>query len=233
MHLIVTKVGENLAKDLTPIAATDISYISRVTPTIAQMSSVKARLEKEIQRVKTGKATGADKITAKKIKAPGRAFTEDFLSGCNTSLEQNKFPTKYKIAQLKMSLKSGPPSDLGNYRPLSMLSSKLLEGVVCSEIDDHVEKVPNPNQWDQDKSFSIYVGDLPNCLSVGQIHMYADDTTSFCIGNSIEEEVVDNNAASQLRDSLAKREDKDMNLEEELSSRSLYSEQISEKYDSI
>ena len=35
--------------------------------------------------------------------------------------------------------------------------------------------------------FSIYVEDLPNCLSVGQIHMYADDTTAFCIGNSIEE----------------------------------------------
>ena len=185
-----------------------------------------------------------------------------------------------------MTFKSGPPSDRGNYRPLSMLSipSKLLEGVVCSEIDDQVEEVPNPNQWAYKKGlstesllvyltetwksamdngkyvgillidfrkafdtvdhqilpfklqsvgiygniskwiedylterkqfceingvtskllpvscgvpqgsltgprlFSIYVGDLPNCLSVGQIHMYADDTTAFCIGNSIEE----------------------------------------------
>ena len=35
--------------------------------------------------------------------------------------------------------------------------------------------------------FSISVGDLTNCLSVGQIHMCADDTTAFCIGDSIEE----------------------------------------------
>ena len=95
-----------------------------------KMSSINARLEKEIQRVKTGKATRADKITAKEIKASGRAFTEGFLSVCNTSLRQDKFPTKYKIAKPKMSFKSGPPSDRGNYRALSMLSSGCLKKIV-------------------------------------------------------------------------------------------------------
>ena len=79
------------------------------------MSSVKARLEKEIQGLTAGNATGADKITAKEIKATGRVYTDGFLSVCNTSVKQNKFPTKYKIAKLKMSHKSRPPSDRGSY----------------------------------------------------------------------------------------------------------------------
>ena len=34
------------------------------------------------------------------------------------------------------------------------IPSKLLEGVVCSEIDDHVEKVPKPNHWAYKKGLS-------------------------------------------------------------------------------
>ena len=34
------------------------------------------------------------------------------------------------------------------------IPSKLLEGVVCSEIDYHVEKVPNPNQLAYKKGLS-------------------------------------------------------------------------------
>ena len=96
-----SNVGENLARDLRSNAAPDVRYISRITPTIIQMSSVQARLEKEIQKVKTGKAKGADKITVKEIKASQGEHSQ-ILSVCNTSLKQNKFPTKYEIAKLQM-----------------------------------------------------------------------------------------------------------------------------------
>ena len=35
--------------------------------------------------------------------------------------------------------------------------------------------------------FSIYVEDFPSCTSQGEIELYADDTTSYCTGNSIDE----------------------------------------------
>ena len=48
-----------------------------------------------------------------------------------------------------MTFKDGQKIKRGNYRPLSMLSieSKLLEGVVCSAIDDHRVTIPNIRQW--------------------------------------------------------------------------------------
>ena len=35
--------------------------------------------------------------------------------------------------------------------------------------------------------FSIYVEDFPLCTSQGEIELYADDTTAYCTGNSIDE----------------------------------------------
>ena len=35
--------------------------------------------------------------------------------------------------------------------------------------------------------FSIYVEDFPSCTSQGEIELYADDTTAYCTGNSIDE----------------------------------------------
>ena len=35
--------------------------------------------------------------------------------------------------------------------------------------------------------FSIYVEDFPLCTSQGEIELYADDTTAYCAGNSIDE----------------------------------------------
>ena len=39
------------------------------------------------------------------------------------------------------------------------------------------------------KLFPILVNDLPDCISNGEIHLYADDTTAFVIGKN-EDEVV-------------------------------------------
>ena len=39
------------------------------------------------------------------------------------------------------------------------------------------------------KLFLIFVNDLPDCISNGEIHLYANDTTAFVIGKN-EDEVV-------------------------------------------
>ena len=35
--------------------------------------------------------------------------------------------------------------------------------------------------------FSIYVNDLASSITTGELHLYADDTTAYVIGNSVEE----------------------------------------------
>ena len=32
--------------------------------------------------------------------------------------------------------------------------------------------------------FSIYVNDFPDCITQGELHLYADDTTAFVIGDN-------------------------------------------------
>ena len=48
--------------------------------------------------------------------------------------------------------------------------------------------------------FSIYVNDLPSCSTTGEAHMYADDTTAYVIGNSIDETIQKlNHVAQEVR----------------------------------
>ena len=34
------------------------------------------------------------------------------------------------------------------------------------------------------RPFSIYVNDFPDCITQGELHLYADDTTAFVIGDN-------------------------------------------------
>ena len=36
------------------------------------------------------------------------------------------------------------------------------------------------------RHLSIYVNNFPDCVSEGEIHLYADDTTAYVIGNSVD-----------------------------------------------
>ena len=41
--------------------------------------------------------------------------------------------------------------------------------------------------WAQGYYFSIYVNDLPEVPSSGNLEMFADDTTSYCSGDSVDD----------------------------------------------
>eukprot|EP00795_Rhopilema_esculentum_P009609 gene9609-17368_t len=45
--------------------------------------------------------------------------------------------------------------------------------------------------------FSIYVNDLPTSVSLAEVHMYADETTAFVVGDSVDEVV------QKLREALS------------------------------
>ena len=40
------------------------------------------------------------------------------------------------------------------------------------------------------RPFAIYVNDFPFCTKIGEIHLYADDTTVFVVCNTIDETVI-------------------------------------------
>ena len=59
----------------------------------------------------------------------------------NLSLETGLIPNEMKVAKVIPLLKSGNPSDVNNYRPISLLSSfgKILEKIVCNKLTNFLE----------------------------------------------------------------------------------------------
>ena len=60
----------------------------------------------------------------------------------NLSLQQGKFPEKFKIAKIIPIHKKGDPNDVNNYHPISLLSSfsKILEKIVHCRLSCFLEK---------------------------------------------------------------------------------------------
>ena len=60
----------------------------------------------------------------------------------NMSLSSGIVPTKWKIAKVIPLYKSGPKSDIGNYRPISILPvlSKVLESLVHQKLISYLEE---------------------------------------------------------------------------------------------
>ena len=60
----------------------------------------------------------------------------------NVSLNEDKVPSQFKIAVIKPLYKKGPANELGNYRPVSLLSalSKILEKAVCRQLNHWLYK---------------------------------------------------------------------------------------------
>jgi hypothetical protein len=83
----------------------------------------------EIRRIlismKAKTSSGHDQINAKLLKTIGPAIYQPLKS-----LESGQVPAEMKLAKIIPIYKSKAKTDFGNYRPISLLPSKLLEKVV-------------------------------------------------------------------------------------------------------
>ena len=93
----------------------------------------------------------------------------------NMSLSSGTIPTKWKIAKVITLYKSDPKSDIGNYRPISILSvlSKVLESLVQQKLINYLEE----NRLLYDHQFGIrskWSTELAVTLLVDKIRKEAD-----------------------------------------------------------
>lgn len=86
--------------------------------------------------LKTNKAMGIDKISARYLKIAGPAIAYSITQILNISINSGVFPDCWKIAKVIPLFKSGDREDPDNYRPISILPvlSKILE----RHIHDHL-----------------------------------------------------------------------------------------------
>ncbi len=96
----------------------------------------------ELRKLKTNKAIGLDKISAKLLKDASEVIAPSIQKLINMSITQCCFPDLWKSAKITAIFKSGNPQDCDNYRPISILPtlSKILERAVKSQLYNYLEE---------------------------------------------------------------------------------------------
>ena len=86
-------------------------------------------VEDVLKTLKTGKAAGPDSIDNRLLKELARPLSVPLTDLFNSSLAKGKVPNLWKQANVTPVFKKNDPSDLSNYRPISLLNTlaKVLE----------------------------------------------------------------------------------------------------------
>ena len=89
-----------------------------------------------LNNLKTNKAVGLDKISARLLKDSSRVITPILTKLFNRSLASSTFPSTWKSGKVTALFKSGDQSNASNYRPITILPtiSKVLEKAVHSQV---------------------------------------------------------------------------------------------------
>ena len=95
---------------------------------------------KELLKLKANKSTGLDGIPAKFLKDGATVIKDHVAFIINLSITSNTVPTDMKFARVKPLFKKNSRSDVGNYRPVSILSivSKILEKAVYKQLEKYL-----------------------------------------------------------------------------------------------
>ena len=99
-------------------------------------------IEQEIKAIKDSKALGPNSIRTYILKVYSKTLSKPLAELINLSLNQGKFPTILKIAEVIPIHKRGDKSECDNYRLISLISniSKLIEKTVYQKFYSFLEK---------------------------------------------------------------------------------------------
>ena len=111
-----------------------------------------------LQGLKTSKAAGPDKISARLVKDSAEVICQTLTLIFNRSLQQGIFPEDLKTAFVSPIFKDGDKADCSNYRPISVLSivAKIFEKIVYNQLITYIDEnnILSNNQFGFRKSHS-------------------------------------------------------------------------------
>ena len=109
-----------------------------------------AFVRKELNRLRTNKAIGLDKISARLLKDSAPVVAPILTKLFNRSLQSSKFPSIWKSGKVPALFKSGDRC-VGNYWPITILPtvSKILEKIAHHQVYSHLveRKILSPTQF--------------------------------------------------------------------------------------
>ena len=100
-----------------------------------------SEVEAAIRKLKPDKCPGKDKITAEHLKAGGRVLQKAIAERFTKYLQTATLPQAWSTSETVLLMKSGDTEDLGNYRPITLLSQiyKLFTRILLQRIFGNVE----------------------------------------------------------------------------------------------
>ena len=96
---------------------------------------------KLIKAANPNKATGPDHLSPRDLSLIGDPVIHSLLPILMKSVGDASFLSSWKLSRVNPIFKKGSPTDVNNYRPISLLSipGKILEDVVCDALNSHMD----------------------------------------------------------------------------------------------
>ena len=112
---------------------TETFFLSVITVEQSEVIDIQSTL-------KVNKATGPDRISHRMLRKTSKASSLPICKLFNLSLKINTYPALWKIAHVMPIFKKGDKSQLGNCRPISLIScvGKSLERILYENVYNHL-----------------------------------------------------------------------------------------------
>ena len=108
------------------------SLVNNSGPVLSNVSCSQSEVLELLSSYKLKTASGPDGVSSRMLHETARTISPVLTDLFNLSLKQAKVPDSWKISNVTPIFKSGDPSSVANYRPISLLplTSKILERII-------------------------------------------------------------------------------------------------------
>ncbi|XP_065650966.1 uncharacterized protein LOC136079171 [Hydra vulgaris] len=179
-------LGSNLASKIGPSQTNFRSYLTPNKSVMSNHELTEDELLNSVSLLKPNKSSGADDVSSIVIIKSISFIKIPLLHIFNLSLKHGVFPENLKCAKVTPIYKTGDPSDVSNYRPISILTcfSKILERVMYNRLFSFLTN----NKILYDKQFGFKSGHSTDHVIIHLVHeiFKAFDENKFTLGVFID-----------------------------------------------
>ena len=137
-----TNIGPNLAAQINDAPLFESFLPERNEKSFSFNPVTELEVMSEIKRLNTKKSCGIDAIHPKLVVDSAMHISQPLTHIINNSFQYGIFPEALKVAKVTPLYKKGSTDELGNYRPISVLSvfSKIIEKIVHKRLMSFIGK---------------------------------------------------------------------------------------------